>query len=76
MTTIDMEGTAANIGKLMKAAGFSVADVAEVMGFSSGNAVYKWLHGASLPSLDNLVILSEMLGTRMDEIIVVTKASA
>ena len=33
-------------------------------------AIYKWQKGTALPSLDNLVILSGILGTTLDEIIV------
>lgn len=34
-------------------------------------AVYKWLSGSSLPSLDNMVILSRILHTSIEDILVV-----
>ena len=34
-------------------------------------AIYKWIHGTAMPSIDNLVILAAVLGVTMDEIIVV-----
>ena len=37
---------------------------------STPNAIYKWQNGESLPTLDNLVILAEMLGVSIDEVIV------
>lgn len=40
------------------------------MGFSTPNAVYKWIHGETLPTIDNLLILSRLLNVTMDRIIV------
>lgn len=36
----------------------------------SGQAIYKWQHGAALPAIDNLIVLSAVFGVSMDEIIV------
>ena len=33
------------------------------MGFENPQAIYKWISGRSLPSLDNFVILSRLLHT-------------
>ena len=38
------------------------------MGFETPQAVYKWLSGKSLPSLDNFVILSRLLNTSIEDI--------
>jgi len=73
MPTIDLTATGMNIGDLMKKNGFSVADVADRMGFSSRNAVYKWLKGETLPTLDNLLILADLLDVTVEEILVVTR---
>jgi hypothetical protein len=45
--------------------------VQSVMGFENPQAIYKWISGRSLPSLDNLVILSRLLHTSMEDILVV-----
>lgn len=45
--------------------GYSVRDIQEMMGFESPRAVYKWLAGDSLPTVDNLLILSRILHTNM-----------
>ena len=34
-------------------------------------AVYKWISGRSLPSLDNFVILSRLLHTSIEDILVI-----
>lgn len=41
------------------------------MGFENPQAIYKWLSGRSLPSLDNFVILSRLLHTSMEDIPVI-----
>ena len=73
MPTIDMTATGLRIGALRDAAGLTNKDLADALGFSTLDAVYKWLGGTALPSLDNLVVLADLLGVTMDEILVVRK---
>ena len=56
---------------MRREAGFSVKDLQDVFGFATPQAIYKWIHGDAMPSIDNLVILAAVLETTMDEIIVV-----
>ena len=63
--------TGQNIDRLRIAAGMSVKDMQMVFGFATPQAIYKWIHGAAMPIIDNLVILSAMLGVTIDEIVVV-----
>ncbi|MBR0417727.1 MAG: helix-turn-helix transcriptional regulator [Erysipelotrichaceae bacterium] len=67
---IDVYGTANKINTLRKEKGLSVRDVQEALGFNTPQAVYKWLRGDSIPSVDNLVVLSDLLDATIDEIIV------
>ena len=46
-------------------------DVQSLMGFNNPQAIYKWLSGKSLPSIDNFVILSRLLHTSIDNLLVV-----
>lgn len=39
-------------------------------GFSTPQAIYKWQHGASLPTVDNLVALSIIFDVPIDAILV------
>ena len=71
--TIDMVRTGQNINRLRKMAGVSVKQLQDVFGFSTPQAIYKWQHGAALPTIDNLVVLASVLGVRIDEILVVTE---
>ena len=66
MPTIDMAATGMNITRLRINAGLSVKDLADIFGFATPQAVYKWQHGVAMPTLDNLVAV---FGVSMDEII-------
>jgi transcriptional regulator with XRE-family HTH domain len=69
--SIQQEETGKQIRKLLTEHGYTVKDVQSVMGFENPQAIYKWISGRSLPSLDNLVILSRLLHTSMEDILVV-----
>ena len=68
---VDTVATGRNIDRLRVEAGLSVRDMQTVFGFATPQAIYKWIRGASLPTIDNLVILAAMLGVTMDEIVAV-----
>ena len=72
---IDVEETGRNIDRLRKEAGMTVKEIQIDMGFYSPQAIYKWLRGDSLPRIENLVFLAEVLGVTVDEILVVRHAS-
>lgn len=73
--SIDIIATGKNIDRLRTAAGMSVKDMQEVFGFATPQAIYKWLHGTAMPTIDNLVILAAMLDVAMDDIVVVRTAT-
>lgn len=68
---IDLSATGRNIVALREARGISVRDLQEVFGFGTPNAIYKWQHGATLPTVDNLVVLAAVFGVSVDDILVV-----
>ena len=75
--TIDLVATGKNIIKLRKESGLSVRDLQNIFGFATPQAIYKWQHGTALPTIDNLIVLSEVFKVSMEEIIIVqTKISA
>ena len=65
--TIDMTATGANIKALLKTKGLKVADVQNMCGFNTPQAIFKWMRGDAMPSIDNLVILSHLLGVTIDQ---------
>ena len=75
--TIDLAATGKNIIKLREESGLSVRDLQDIFGFATPQAIYKWQHGAALPTIDNLIVLSAVFKVSMEEIIIVqTKISA
>ena len=68
--TIDMIRTGENINRLRQDAGISVRKLQEVFGFATPQAIYKWQHGTTLPTIDNLVVLARILGVSMEDILV------
>ena len=68
--TIDMVQTGKNIQYLRQKAGLSVKDLQHIFGFATPQAIYKWQHGAAMPTIDNLIVLAVVFGVTVDEIIV------
>ena len=69
--TVDLEATGKNIEKLRKEAGYTVKDIQNIFGFATPQAIYKWQYGATLPTVDNLVLLSAIFKVSIDEILIV-----
>ena len=69
--SVNTVATGQNINRLRTAAGMSVKDMQVVFGFATPQAIYKWIHGTAMPTIDNLVILAAMFGVTLDEIVVV-----
>ena len=67
---IDMRATGTHIKELMDAREVAVQDVQDTMGLASPQAVYRWLRGSNMPSVDNLYALSRYLNTAMDDMII------
>lgn len=74
--TIQQHDTGKRIKMLMAKNGFSVKDIQTAMGFENPQAVYKWLSGKTLPSLDNFLILSRILNTSIEDILVIDEGVA
>lgn len=66
---IDLPMTGAKIDLLRKKANLSVKDIQEVFGFESPQAIYKWINGRNLPTVDNLIILAEIFNVTVDDIL-------
>jgi len=69
--TIDMAATGRNIARLRRLSGLSIRELQGILGFSTPQAIYKWQRGDSLPTLDNMVVLSAAFGVSIEEILVV-----
>lgn len=71
LPVINMQKTGANIKKLRERNEISVRELKNIFGFSSHNSIYKWEHGKSLPTVDNLIVLATVFQVTIDEILVV-----
>lgn len=65
---VDMQATGSKIKELRKQKQLKVAELAEIMN-SSENTIFKWQRGECLPTIDNLIVLSTIFETTMDDII-------
>ncbi len=69
--SIQQKETGKCIKELLHNNGYTVKDIQQIMGFENPQAVYKWLAGKSLPSIDNFLILSRVLHTSIEDILVI-----
>lgn len=67
---IDPVATGTRINTYRIERGYSVAGLREYFGLSTTNAIYKWLKGETLPTLDNFLALSVLLNVSMNDLIV------
>lgn len=73
MPVIDTQATGKNIRDMIKSRGFKIADVQSRCGFNTPQAIFKWMRGDAVPTIDNMVIIADMFGVTIDQIIVVKK---
>lgn len=75
LPVVNMKQTGQNISMLRKQRGISVRQLQNMMGFATPQAIYKWQHGESLPTVDNLVALSVIFAVPIDAILVTVSAA-
>lgn len=66
---INKRETGINLRRIMDKCGISVKDVQKYLGLSSVQSVYHWLNGITMPTIDNLYALSELLQVPIDAIV-------
>lgn len=69
MKTVDMEKTGENIDRMRRERGVTVSEIRDAAGLSAISGIYKWFHGESLPTVDNLVILADLFGVGIGDIV-------
>lgn len=74
--TIDMGKTGENIRKILEEKNISVKELAKRLGFASPYPIYKWMAGKSIPSIDHLVILTDVFNMPIEEILVIHRPIA
>ncbi len=66
---LDVTATGRKIRDARNEKHITVARLVELLNLCSEQAVYKWQRGESMPTLDNLVLLSDIFNIPMDELI-------
>lgn len=69
MVAINMEKTGKKIKEMREKSGMTIRQVQDACGISAA-AVCKWQNGQTVPSIDNLLVLSEIWNVKMDDLIV------
>ena len=68
--TINIEKTGRKIENYMRLRHLNVKDIQKALNLTTVQAVYHWINGRCLPSLENLYALSSLFEVSMDELIV------
>lgn len=69
-TSIDMKRTGRNLQRIARKNGYSVKDIQKYLCLSCPQPVYRWYKGSILPSVDNLLRLSELFHIHMEDLLV------
>ena len=67
---LDLEATGTQIKTIMKLKGVTPRQLQLIMDFPYVQTIYNWFAGQNMPTLDNLVVLAQILGVTMDDIVV------
>lgn len=71
MPMIDTVATGKNIKDMATKHGMRAQDIQTVFGFGTPQTVFKWFRGATMPSIDNMVVLAKIFNATVDDILVV-----
>lgn len=66
---LDMIMTGKRMRNIIMKSGYTIKDIQKRLNLSCPQPIYRWLNGQTLPSLDNLYMLSGILKTPMEELL-------
>lgn len=67
---VDMKKTGLNIKRIMQEKGFTVRDIQQFLELETPQSIYHWFAGISMPTLDHLYALSELLRMPVDALLI------
>lgn len=70
ITSIDIVMTGKRIHHAILDSGYTLKEIREMLFIKHPQPVYRWIHGYTLPSVDNLYGLSKILNVHMEDLIV------
>lgn len=62
--------TGERIECVIRGSGYSVREIQEILGLLCPQSIYKWMHGRSMPSVDNLYMLHRLFDVHMEDMLV------
>lgn len=69
-TSLDLVQSGQKLHSIMFTNGYSVREVQEILHLSCPQSIYRWIRGTTLPSVDNLYMLSKLFNMHMEELLV------
>lgn len=75
MRTIDAAATGANIRRLIARKGITTFQLSQRLGLTTPNVCYRWYTGETMPRIDNLVLISSIVGCELGELIKVREVT-
>ena len=67
---IDMQRTGIRLKYMLESAGYTPRIIQEYLHLSCVQPIYRWYKGKILPSVDHLLMLSELLNVHMEDLLV------
>ena len=67
---LDLTATGEKIKTLMKLRGLSPRQLQIILNFPYVQTIYNWFSGKNMPSIDNLMVLSDLLEVPINELLV------
>ncbi|HBA48706.1 MAG TPA: XRE family transcriptional regulator [Lachnospiraceae bacterium] len=68
-TSLDAVLTGLKMRNAIKQSGYSIKELQEMLGLSCPQPIYRWIKGRTLPSIDNLYMLSRILDVHMEDLL-------
>lgn len=68
--SLDIILTGQRIRSVMKEKGYSVKEIQGILNLECPQSVYRWIKGYSIPSVDNLYMLSKLFCMHMEDLLV------
>ncbi|MEE0862963.1 MAG: helix-turn-helix transcriptional regulator [Lachnospiraceae bacterium] len=67
---IDMQQTGIKLKSIIESSGYTPRMIQEYLHLSCVQPIYRWYKGLILPSVDHLLMLSELLDVHMEDLLV------
>ena len=67
---IDMQQTGRKLKHMIESAGYTPRIIQDYLHLSCVQPIYRWYKGKILPSVDHLLMLSELLNVHMEDLLV------